>query len=234
MLAAAVKIFGGLGVELHRLLATLRDADKLQKAGAKRVPRLVVFVDDLPEARGIWIVRNAFEHERRRLLRIIRIVSAEADSAGNYFGIEQDQPVIDRELRKQNHVDNRRSVRRDFRQQTPRGIVLMRATDRQNHPPVTAQNIRTPRAAALGFQNLFVRLTEIPKPGKSGKAHPSLRGTAFSRVAPDDLANPPRVVGFVEPRFVRSEFRVIKKLPDGPGQNKTAQRVVWFRLALGE
>ena len=50
MQAAAVKILGGLGVEIERLLAAFGDTDELQEAGAVRVPVLAELLHLVPEA----------------------------------------------------------------------------------------------------------------------------------------------------------------------------------------
>ena len=76
------------------------------------------------------------------------------------------RPMIDRELRKANHVHHGRPMAAERGHQLLRGALLLRAAERKDHSPVAALNITAPAAAAFGFQQPLLGVAERARRGR--------------------------------------------------------------------
>ena len=112
---------------------------------------------------------------------------------------------------------------------------LVGARDGKDHPPMAAQKIRTPRAAAFGLEQLFARPAEFTQAGISGNDDLPFAWIRCPRVARKDFTNQVPA-GFVIGAFLTGiEPRVTAKLPHRAREDKTAVRVfrLWFAPADG-
>ena len=103
---------------------------------------------------------------------------------------------------------------------------LMGAGDRKNHPPVAAQKIRSPRAAAFRFQQFFPRSAEFPEAGITGNDNPVF-GPAGWRGLRETTSRTNRRQAFSSAICLRRvKARVIQKLPGRAGQDETAVGII--------
>src|SRR5258706_8134184 len=95
------------------------------------------------------------------------------------------------------------------------GACLVGACNWKNHPPMTSQKIRTPRAAATGLQQSFVGLAEVAQVRKAGDDDLLFWRARHSRIARNNIANQLPVNFIARNLLVRIKPRVIEKLPRG-------------------
>ena len=139
--------------------------------------------------------------------------------------------MIDGQRWKPNQVDDWRNILFDGGGKPRGGAFLMRARNREYHPPMASQKIRAPRAAAFSLQQFLLRPAEFMQAGKTGNDDLPVRFARRARVARNNFANQ-TPIGFVIGDFLaRVEPCMVKKLPRRPRQRKTPVRVIWLWFA---
>ncbi|HSU56733.1 MAG TPA: hypothetical protein VLT36_21930, partial [Candidatus Dormibacteraeota bacterium] len=113
-------------------------------------------------------------------LRLVGIVGLETYFSTAVSPGKQGNSVVHRKLRKSDEVNNGLGAAGSV-QETLSGPLLVRARQWKNHPPMAAQEIRTPATAAARFQQSFFSLAECAERRKSRNGYSLRLGTRATR-----------------------------------------------------
>src|SRR5205814_2567924 len=94
-----------------------------------------------------------------------------------------------RQAGKAHDMHDRRTVAVQIGHQFLRRTLLMTPGERPDHPPMAALKITSPRAAAFGLQELFLRPAELPQVRVAGDDDSLPAARVLARILRKDLAN---------------------------------------------
>ena len=104
--------------------------------------------------------RGAVVIQDTRFCRPIRVVSKELNFIFLLLGSENDEGVVDGELREPYQVYHHRSAISDFGQEHSGRVLLVATSKRKNYPPMAPLNIAVPGGPAFGFQQILLCLAK--------------------------------------------------------------------------
>lgn len=160
----------------------------------------------------------------------VRIVDLESYFFAGFGPMKQSNAVIDGELRKTNDMQYRIGPGGGIERKPARDAFLMLSRDGKHHAPMAAQDIRLPRAAAIGFEQLLVRGAERAQGRKARNDNFIPVAAGITRIARDNTANELLIFGGARRRRFGREAGMIKKLPGRTNHHEAAKRVLRRRL----
>ncbi len=105
-------------------------------------------------SRGAFVIQNA------RLRRLVGVVGKESNLIFFLLRSENDEGVINGELREPYYMHYQRRAIWDFRQEHSGHVLLLATAKRKNYPPMAALNIAMPGGPTFGFQQILLGLTK--------------------------------------------------------------------------